>query len=120
MRRAQGDQTALPAAFTDLDQVPGDEAAEAVADHVDLLGARRGTDGLALREPRGRCRLRRRVRVTCREEAQRLEQSLDRDVAPLDRLGRDGLEQPSQAPVVYGGGNANTLGAELLEEHLLR
>ena len=75
---------------------------------------------LAAREPLRRGRLQRGVRRPGLDHAQRLEEPLDRDIALLDRLGRDGLEQPSQAPVVYGGGNANTLGAELLEEHLLR
>src|SRR5262245_59834019 len=42
---AQSDHAARAAAFTDLDQVSGDEAAEAVSDDVDPLDPRRGTDG---------------------------------------------------------------------------
>jgi len=42
----EGDQTADSVAFADLDEGPGDEAAQAVSDHIDLLGARRRTNGL--------------------------------------------------------------------------
>src|SRR5438128_10403876 len=61
------------------------------------------------------------VRSEFRElsEPERFEELFDRDAAPLDLLGGDGLEQPAELLAPQPAGDRNGLGSQLLEQHLL-